>query len=430
MSAPTSSRGILRVARSSFTCVPCGNNDNDNDDDDLATSSSPATSSDSSAPVHSLGDVHAGTHAATQSSSHVSDSAECTSKQQHPPPIGTNNNVGEVMAKAKKAAASLWMILHAQNCRMHKCSHRGCGETRLLLLHVKSCSVGSVTHPCPTCVRGCHETRRLLAHYRRCKDIRTKQVGLGRRSLVQPDHPRGSSSTSTSFCLVCSLVARYAKGILERTSNSGGCITQGKGSSLLSSSLDGKFNIERGLSHFDNHQALRLFPRIERTNPSMTLMPPPPPRYGSCPSEPSQLTVTTHPSSQPRALSDSSSILLDKCVDASVGRKTYPILRRPREQMELDSDHELMLPGSDLSFSRRLRAGSYDERQTTRVKFDPGIVDHCDMQTGEDDWRGRPRSASCSNSNGNRSIASSSKCEVIIEESLTDNEELMFTMDL
>ena len=200
--------------------------------------------------------------------------------------------------------------------------------------------------------------------------------------------------------MVCSLVARYAKGMLERTTSSGGNITQGK-TSLFSSSLEGKFNIERGLSSFGNHLAPRIFPGFERT-PSMMLMPPPPPppRYGSCPSEPSQFAVTTHPSStQPRALSDSS-FLLDKRVDASdVVRATFPILKRPSERIELTSDNELMLPGSDIPLSRRLRAGSYDERQTTRVKFAPGIVDNSEMRTGEDDWRVRPRSASCSNSN-------------------------------
>lgn len=33
---------------------------------------------------------------------------------QGPTTASTNNNVGELVARAKKAAASLWMILHAQ----------------------------------------------------------------------------------------------------------------------------------------------------------------------------------------------------------------------------------------------------------------------------------------------------------------------------
>ncbi len=43
----------------------------------------------------------------------ISDSAENATAPQQPPPASTNN-VGELVTKAKKAAASLWMILHAQ----------------------------------------------------------------------------------------------------------------------------------------------------------------------------------------------------------------------------------------------------------------------------------------------------------------------------
>lgn len=42
-----------------------------------------------------------------------SGNAEYTTAPQQPPPTSTNN-VGELVTKAKKAAASLWMILHAQ----------------------------------------------------------------------------------------------------------------------------------------------------------------------------------------------------------------------------------------------------------------------------------------------------------------------------
>jgi len=190
-------------------------------------------------------------------------------------------NVGELVTKAKKAAASLWMILHAQNCRLanDSCPHRGCSQTKRLLIHVKSCPAGP-NFPCPTQCQGCKETRKLLAHYRRCKDMRMKQVGLGRRSGLQPDQS----------CLVCSLMARYAKSMLDRSSKNS---AQGKNTaaslsllssaaSLLSSSSDGKFNVERGLANF-NHQA-RVSSPVERPNlgpkrtSSMILMPPTPPR--------------------------------------------------------------------------------------------------------------------------------------------------------
>ncbi len=352
-----------------------------------------------------------------------------------------------------------------QNCRLPKdrCPHRGCAETKLLLAHVKACPAGP-DFPCPTRCKGCNETRKLLAHYRRCKDMRTKQVGLGRRSLPQPD--QGS-------CLVCSLVARYAKGMLDRTSNSGAS-SQGKSNivaSLLSSSFDGKFNIERGLANFANQARITL---IERT-PSMTLMPPPPPpRFGSCPSAytsslpnksfecssvPSppmhssvaaDAAVMTYPSRASAEVHSRSSdpSLPGKSVDTSI-RVSFPTLRRSRERIE-PTDDGLIVPGliadATSATSRRQRAGSYDERQT-RVKFAPAIIaesELCnfDYQGGEDGRVSRPRisigkimrprSASCSVSEGGHTAASSTSREfdAIVEEGAADCKEPIFSMDL
>jgi hypothetical protein len=92
MSAPSSSRGLIRVGSfSSSTCAPC---------EDSASSTASAMQFESS------------TASAMQfESSHDQHGVESTTPQQHQ--TGPTN-VGELVAKAKKAAASLWMILHAQ----------------------------------------------------------------------------------------------------------------------------------------------------------------------------------------------------------------------------------------------------------------------------------------------------------------------------
>ena len=351
------------------------------------------------------------------------------------------------------------LVSSNQKCRLpkDKCPHRGCADTKLLLAHVKACPAGP-DFPCPSRCKGCNETRKLLAHYRRCKDLRTKQVGLGRRSLLQPD--QGS-------CLVCSLVARYAKGALDRTSN-GGTSSQGKSNiaaSLLSSSLDGKFNVERGLVNLANQA--RPTP-IERTT-SMTLMPPPPPRYGSCPStSTSSLSNESFACSMRSSLADDAAVMtypsrasaevyswssdpssLGKSVDTSVS-VSFPILRRSRERRE-PTDDELIVPGPNIAAatsatSRRQRAGSYDERKT-RVKFAPAIIavsKSCNFDDRDGEGRRvprprskignttRPRSASCSNSEGGNAATSSNSCEfdAIVEEGAVGCEEPMFSMDL
>ncbi|KAL7433132.1 hypothetical protein ACHAXH_006546, partial [Discostella pseudostelligera] len=190
------------------------------------------------------------------------------------------------------------MILHAQNCRLPNCPHRGCTETKPLLLHVKICIAGP-NFPCPTNYKGCNEARKLLAHYRKCKDARSRQQasGLVGRQLFRPSD-QGS-------CLVCSLMARYAKTMMERTAaiNHNNNSSQSKNDSILSSSLDGKVNTnENGLANFATHPPHH---HPKRT-PSMTLMPPPPPRR-----------LTTHVSIPMLWPSSSSSLSLSSSFSAN-----------------------------------------------------------------------------------------------------------------
>jgi len=346
-------------------------------------------------------------------------------------------NVGELVAKAKKAAASLWMILHAQNCRLcnDNCPHRGCSETKLLLAHVKSCPAGP-GFPCPTQCKGCNETRKLLAHYRRCKDIRMKQVGLGRRSGLQPD----------SSCLVCSLMARYAKNMMDRSCKGS---SQGKNNvaSLLSSSADGKFNVERGMANFANQSPPSPDEGPRRTL-SGYLMPPPPPRsrsalsssaFNSCSSNESFFVSQPTPSRQ-KMLSKTiicNPSLLGKSVDSNV-KVPFPALKRRAIEVQPENE-ELVVPGPIIaSCIQRQRAGSYDEHRT-RVKFAPTVIastkyyfdEQGEEQSEQSMNKVRPRSASCSNMTCNDSDAmppSGHECETIAEEGV-DREQSIFTMD-
>lgn len=82
----------------------------------------------------------------------------------------------------------------------------GCKEAKLLHLHLKMCPAG-MAFGCPTNHRGCDQGRKLLAHYKSCKSIRAKQVGqAGMRRDGAQQH----------VCLVCNLVARQARSVLER----------------------------------------------------------------------------------------------------------------------------------------------------------------------------------------------------------------------
>lgn len=370
------------------------------------------------------------------------------------PPTGPTN-VGELVAKAKKAAASLWMILHAQNCRATgNCPHRGCSETKRLLIHVKTCPASNSPNiPCPTQCKGCRETRKLLAHYRRCKDMRVKQVGLGRRSGLQPDQS----------CLVCSLMARYAKTMMDRS-------TAGKNNNAAAANLlcqlkatDAKFSVERGLSNNFNdlsHQEANVCTPVVDGSPSlglpkrsssMILMPPPPPRFGSAPTRSSTF--------KKKCLANESfgayPSLLGRSVDSTV-RVPFPILRHPspnRGAGRTINHHGLVVPGLTTATSspRRRRAESYDERKRS-VNFAPTVItseqyyrnDQEDGQllssllapTDENRQVTRPRSASCSNmgsnNDGNNATMPSSSargCDTIAEEVVEHVEEPLFRMD-
>lgn len=123
--------------------------------------------------------------------------------------VPDNGDVSAVVDKAKRAAQSLWVLIHAQNCRMggDRCPHKGCVEAKRVLLHLKTCPSGNNSCSCPSDYNGCHQSRKLLSHYQKCREVRAKQAGMGRRTM-----------TVHHVCLVCSLVARHAKSVLEGSS--------------------------------------------------------------------------------------------------------------------------------------------------------------------------------------------------------------------
>ncbi|KAL7481076.1 hypothetical protein ACHAW6_006753 [Cyclotella cf. meneghiniana] len=121
----------------------------------------------------------------------------------------TATEVSELVVKAKKAAASLWMILHSQSCHLKSCPHPHCSDTKYILSHVQACPTSSnPSCSCPTCFKGCNETRKLLAHYQKCKDLRSRQ-----------NTAQGKQYPQQTTCLVCSLMARYAKNIADKSPN-------------------------------------------------------------------------------------------------------------------------------------------------------------------------------------------------------------------
>lgn len=120
-----------------------------------------------------------------------------------------NADVGAVVGKAKKAAQFLWLLIHAQNCSLggDRCPHKGCTEAKTVLLHIKTCPAESTGETCPSNYSGCHQARKLLSHHTRCREIRAKQAGMGRRQ-----------NKEQYACLICSMVARHAKTMLDVTS--------------------------------------------------------------------------------------------------------------------------------------------------------------------------------------------------------------------
>jgi len=142
-----------------------------------------------------------------------------------------------------------------------------------LLLHVKNCP--STTHTtCPEQIQGCTQTRKLLAHYRRCREMRFlkrnytngNSSSLPSSSSSIPGNLTSASSSSLAShpsCLICSLLARHARNVMESTSAA---------STLASIGLTSPSSSSPSSSSY-------LMPL---SNSMSVSMPPPPPRPRTC----------------------------------------------------------------------------------------------------------------------------------------------------
>lgn len=246
----------------------------------------------------------------------------------------THPSVESVVVKARRAASSLWILLHAQvgvssrvqcphdvvtplcetllivcfqNCVLAgKCPHAGCQEAKLMHLHLKTCPAGS-GFSCPTHHHGCDPARKLLEHHRRCKHLRSRQPGVVscRRDLSQHQH-----------CLICSFVARQARTVLER----------GSGKSSLSRS------VSPARKHFSKQCVSFVvnvhdgFSEMPFPAPGSALkMPPPPPRELYVLSESSGALTPLTPASSPEPMllsePDAASILCSLDSQARLPRQ-------------------------------------------------------------------------------------------------------------
>lgn len=185
---------------------------------------------------------------------------------------GGENDVGALIAKSKKAAASLFTLLHAKNCKLgpNMCPHPGCPEAKLMFLHLKTCHSDSGA-VCPSSYKGCVDARKLLAHYRRCRDIRSRQAA-------------NQIKTNQHVCLVCSLVARNAKTSLDRSRSA-----SPKGTTSRKHTLP---SLKQSSNQAPSLQKLSVRPRSvsfsavaressfsKESSIPLKTMPPPPPRF-------------------------------------------------------------------------------------------------------------------------------------------------------
>lgn len=127
----------------------------------------------------------------------------CRERSLSVPCRSETTQLDSVMTKAKRASSYLWMLLHSQSCRLgvDRCTHAGCANAKLVHLHLKTCPAG-LDFPCPTRYEGCLQARKLLTHYRRCRNVRARQVGA-------------PSLKGQHVCLICSMVARQARSLLD-----------------------------------------------------------------------------------------------------------------------------------------------------------------------------------------------------------------------
>lgn len=212
----------------------------------------------------SLGDVSNGPTTSEPVQQHILSTGDETERD--------GENVTAVVAKAKRAATFLWILLHAQVCKTcaGQCNYTGCDEAKRLLLHMKTCPAkGEVA--CPTGHNGCQQSRKLLHHYRKCREERARQRRQAR--FNQPNN----------FCLICTLLARHDKSISENSL----AITsplppnsqrRNNQTNSLSSSFDKIYSPQVARRKARSKSVQFDLHRETKCMDSPSVMPPPPPR--------------------------------------------------------------------------------------------------------------------------------------------------------
>ena len=278
----------------------------------------------------------------------------------------TNNNLHSVVAKAKRAAATLWMLLHAQTCLASEteCPHRGCHETKSLLLHMKTCTPG-IDMSCPEGYHGCKDARKLLAHYTKCSRQR-KQY----RIRQQQQH----------YCLICALIPRHDRLVRERSESLG--VTP---------------------------------PWSPSTSNSEISMPPPPPRPRTS-SVDSLSTLHSSLSSQSRRVLPHPNVYKPKYRKVS----TFNVNARPRAE-SLDERNRFRFSANDLNLDPTIEISL----TTTKSQGSEDVQMEADDWSGVDAIRNLRLASSISRHRSmsleTLSLAASSYCETIAEEPSPQN---------
>jgi hypothetical protein len=356
------------------------------------------------------------------------------------------SNVGALIAKSKKVASSLFTLLHAkvrsvfsyfmvpfstiliinfvscqQNCRLgvNRCSHPGCPDAKLIHLHLKTCTAAAGSE-CPSGRKGCVDSRKLLAHSRRCRDIRARQTA-------------GQLRAQQHVCLVCSLVARYAKGGCDLDRSVSPRSRSGSKHPAPSASLNVGGNIRMQTQPKLCAAIRRRSTTPPRGNDSYAVdssvtdllggdmestpkkMPPPPPRF---PFSGGSSIVQNQTQSGSRDGSSLQSATFYAMEATSGNEDVDPATGEEVLGKSLDTAGDFMRPRSeslDIGHSHTTY-GRVDIRVTTAIdeysRPQPELSSFGEVDT-KPKHAGRPRSMSCSVPS-----SSSPRCDTIFEESI------------
>ena len=118
---------------------------------------------------------------------------------------------------------------------------------------------------------GCAQSRKLLAHYRRCRSLRARHTGTGSTGI------NPTNTSSHHHCLVCSLVARQARTMLERKTASSSSSSSSAGAVSGKEPCAKKTPSQRIVSYTVSTEA---YAGVSARRGSLAKMPPPPPKLG------------------------------------------------------------------------------------------------------------------------------------------------------